>query len=193
MNDRSCEPSLRSLRPRQFDDLLRCGAPGDGGYVLPRRLIAASDVLLSLGVGADWSFESDVLELKPDIELLCVDGTTSAERIAAQVRSDLWRAARRLRIGKFWRVWRLRDRPQAFREFFARHRLLPKLVRATAGPDAVTLPQLLAELNVGVAARRALVKIDIEGTEYEVLESAHAALGGVTGLIVEFHALERHW
>jgi hypothetical protein len=185
--------ALQPFRPRQCGDLRRYGNRSDGGYVVPQCAIAASDVLLSLGVEADWSFEADALAERPGLRLCCVDGTTGPEIIRARQRRDLYRALRQLRPRKLLRLLRDRDRPERFRAFFAQHELLPLLVAAAAGPGAITLPGLLAHVRGADPARRVFIKMDMEGAEYAVLAGAADALAGVTGLAVEFHDLATRW
>jgi hypothetical protein len=185
--------TLRPYRPRHYQDLCRFGNRADGGYVVPRCAIDASDALLSLGVEADWSFEAAVLAARPTLRLTCVDGTSGPAAIRARQRRDLRKALRQLRPRKLLRVLRDRDRPERFGEFFARHEFLPLMVAATPGPGAITLAELLAHVRGAAAECRVFVKMDIEGCEYAVLATAAGALDALTGLAVEFHALDVNW
>ena len=45
-------------------DLVRIGRNADGGYLLPRQVLAEINGCLSFGLGAEWSFEQALLELK---------------------------------------------------------------------------------------------------------------------------------
>jgi hypothetical protein len=123
-------PSLRVYRPRFFPDRIRAGSIRDGGYVLPRHLITSSQALLSLGVEGDWSFEEALLAVVPTLEVTCVDGTTSAEILAARARRELRKALVRFRFAKLPRILRMFRQPEAFRHFFARHQFLSLMVAA---------------------------------------------------------------
>jgi hypothetical protein len=48
---------FNKCRPIELDDLIRVGHESDGGYVLPKRCIEKTDILLSFGISDDWSFE----------------------------------------------------------------------------------------------------------------------------------------
>jgi hypothetical protein len=169
------------------------GRDRDGGYVLPRRVVTASQALLSLGVEADWSFEEACLAVAPALELCCVDGTTDADVIGARVRSELWRVLRRVRLLRALEIARDLGKPRAFRRFFARHQFLKLMVAARSGPGLVTLQTLLADLRGADRGRWVLVKMDIEGSEYEVLAASRELWSRVSGLVIEFHALDRQW
>jgi len=192
MNPGTPTPSLRAYRPRRFPDLVRVGSAYDGGYVLPRSVVTASQALLSLGVEANWEFEEGALALNPALTVTCVDGTTSPEIIRARALRELGRAAVRLRPVKIARMLKLLGRARAFRQFFARHEFLPLMVGPTPGPGAATLPELLARVRGGDPTRWVLVKMDIEGSEYEALAAA-GRLGRVAALVIEFHELGRNW
>ncbi len=193
MNTGTSTPSLRALRPLRFPDLVRVGSAFDGGYVLPLAVIRASGALLSLGVEANWEFEEGALALNPSLAVTCVDGTTGPEVIRARARRELLRALVRLRPVKVARMLRLYGRARAFDRFFAKHEFLPLMVGGKAGPGAATVAELLDRVRAGDATRWVLIKMDIEGSEYESLAAAAGHLGRVSALIIEFHDLGRTW
>ena len=192
MNPGTSTPSLRAYRPRRFPDLIRVGSAYDGGYVLPRSVLSASQSLLSLGVEANWDFEEGALALNPALNVTCVDGTTSAAVIRARALKELGRAALRLRPVKIVRMLKLLGQSRAFTRFFAQHEFLPLMVGPTPGPGSATLPELLARVRQGDDSRRVLVKMDIEGSEYDSLAVA-GRLERVAALVIEFHELGRNW
>ncbi|MDB2668324.1 hypothetical protein N9Y74_00395 [Alphaproteobacteria bacterium] len=49
----------KALEPTECADLIRLGKDFDGGYLVSRRDVDASDGLIGLGVSNDWSFERD--------------------------------------------------------------------------------------------------------------------------------------
>lgn len=49
--------------PWVYDDLIRVGRINDGGYLVPLHCALATDNLISLGLGFDWTFESDFVRL----------------------------------------------------------------------------------------------------------------------------------
>ena len=192
MNPGTSTPSLRAYRPLRFPDLVRVGSAFDGGYVLPRSVLGASQSLLSLGVEANWEFEEGALAVNPALKVTCVDGTTSAEIIRARALRELGRATLRLRPFKIARLLKLLGRSRAFKRFFAEHEFLPLMVGPKPGPGAATLPELLTHVRRGDPARWVFVKMDIEGSEYDSLASA-GRLERVAALVIEFHELAREW
>ena len=193
MNSATDRPSLQPYRPRFFADLRRFGNRCDGGYVIPRFVIDASDVLLSLGVEADWSFEEAIHATKPSLQITCVDGTTGPKAIRLKIRTDLLRAIKQLRPRKFIRVIRAWRKPAQFLEFFSRHEFLPLMVTPTTCTGGITLAELLARVRAGNTSRWVFVKMDIEGSEYDVLRASADVLDRISGFVIEFHDLSSNW
>ena len=65
---------IKSLTPLLInnDELIRIGRIHDGGYVLSNKLIENTDLLVSFGINADWSFEKD-FKTKRDITIHAFD------------------------------------------------------------------------------------------------------------------------
>ena len=59
---------------KSANDLIRIGKKNDGGYLVSRSDINMSDVLISLGIGEDWSFEEDLADIK-NIEVFSYDAS----------------------------------------------------------------------------------------------------------------------
>jgi hypothetical protein len=63
------------LIPCGCDDLIRIGTDSDGGYITSRQAVDASQHLLVLGIGDDWSFERDWHKINHHSDIDCWDGT----------------------------------------------------------------------------------------------------------------------
>lgn len=60
------------FQPFTCNHLVRLGKDFDGGYLVDEHSIRASDLLLSLGIGQDWSFEQDFLKIN-DCDFVAFD------------------------------------------------------------------------------------------------------------------------
>ena len=56
------------------EPVLRIGNDGDGGYVIPTKALTATS-LISFGLGNNWTFEQQWLDLKPATHIHIYDGT----------------------------------------------------------------------------------------------------------------------
>ena len=141
-----------SLRPvDNGHELIRIGAEGDGGYVLPND-VAGIEYVVSVGCGNDWSFERHLKELfQPKIRI--VDRLEKKpDDLAIEVDYiDAW-------LGK------------------------------ENSKNVVSLASVLEDYDEG----EVLLKIDIEGAEFEALENlSDADFQNVRIFIIEVHGLEK--
>lgn len=163
--------------PRGAGIMVRLGSRHDGGYVVSRAAVDASRLLISMGLNADWNFEADFARLS-GARVLCFDGTVTS-RFWARYAYD---SVTRLRP---WRGLRY----LAYRRFFngrrAEHR---QLMIGHDGPGSVSLASVLR----GERERAIFLKIDIEGSEYRILDQIAAAADQLTGVAIEFHDVDLH-
>lgn len=179
----SLPPELHWLAPLEVDGLIRVGGDEDGGYVVPRRMIEDTDALISMGIGFNWEFERHFRALQPKARIQAYDHTVSdrsfhkhlilgiAGLLTGQV--SLSEVSHRRRI--------LRD----FRRFFADEatHFRSRIHNRIDGPMDVDIATVFARAGAG----RKFVKMDIEGTEYRVLDDVLARADELVGMIVEFH------
>lgn len=200
-----CHPPLE-LAP-MMSDLVRVGRNADGGYLFPKNVLDDVNGCLSFGLGAEWSFETYLLEMG--------DGKVSPERIVffdasisilGLVKSIVYMGRRtayelRIRRPKSERKFRLEDLKRSlialimylptFR--FGKNRL--RHIRKFVTHDARNKNEISFERALGHREdpRRTIVKIDIEGGEWDLLREASdvAQLADAPVLIVEFHDTRR--
>ncbi|MCX6140824.1 MAG: FkbM family methyltransferase [Candidatus Kapabacteria bacterium] len=179
------------LHPIATDDLVRLGCiDADGGYVLPGAYARECKALLSLGLGDNWTFDLDVLKQNPSVKIIGVDHTISPwhyfgvvirSGIKKQLYSILRNTAKRLLHSS-----RLEHALDYFRLFTQPREHLHLMVSGNEGKGRITIDSLMRLVDVN-EPHAVLVKMDIEGSEYEVIEPivAHADRIGV--FVVEFH------
>lgn len=188
------EPIDRSLTHSiRVPDLVRIGSDSDGGYVVPRSVAAACDGVLGLGVHADWSFEEQALALSGAGRAHLYDATTTIPWLVGRMPMGILRLVggalsaqpRRIRDG----ANRL-CAPFRYRRFFrgaVRH--FPQMIGDRAQQGWVDPATAIARLRAA-GASRILLKMDIEGGEYEVLPRIDEWGGSVDLLLVEFHGIQ---
>lgn len=176
------------LRPLVLDDQERLGAAHDGGYVLPRRLLEASKTLLSFGINLDWRFELDVARRFPAVQIESFDASTTLSKA-------LWWGVTRFLYSP---ISRRREHLMAFTkpvDYFsyirhARVRHHAQFIGPRAADDTAAVADVLAVPDIRDPI---LVKMDIEGAEYEVLDALLPSHDRIAGLVVEFHDLDRRF
>ena len=174
-------------------DLVRVGSNSDGGFVVPRSIAAACDGVLGLGVHADWSFEADAIALSGAAHAHLYDATTTIPWLVGRMPMGVLRIVggvlsaqpRRVRDG----INRLAA-PFRYTRFFrggVRH--FPQMIGTRTGPGWVHPATAIARLR-DAGATRILMKMDIEGGEYDVLPGIDEWGDAIDLLLVEFHGIQ---
>jgi hypothetical protein len=197
--------NLEHYRPVSLDDLVRVGRPWDGGYVLPRRNIQKTNVLLSFGVNDDWSFEEGFEELRGGGFIYCFDYSIKDSWFVAPAFKKTLRKLCGIAVNALsysiigngivarHHVSRLGLRGR-FRRFFEendRHFFIPKFVDRQDSEKHVTVRSVFDMLKPDDLS--VFVKMDIEGGEYVSLPDMEPYLNKINGLVVEFHYLGFCW
>jgi hypothetical protein len=185
---------LAPYRPIHLADLVRIGKKNDGGYVIPTLAINSSTSILSLGVNLDWSFEKSFVNLRPGLNILCVDGTTGvgkAFKKAFQKVFDFIGHMLTFQVKKAKDDLRFLIIPFAFVIFFSKYPLLKMMVGNDARNGYIDLYLLMTKHFS--TERKVFLKMDIEGGEYEVLPIHPSLIESIAGMVVEFHLIDKNW
>jgi len=186
--------SLNYLCPFE-SDLVRIGNSGDGGYLIPSRVLNEIEIIISIGISDDWTFEKRATELNPQIRVFGWDRTSgflvfsyyalraiSDKLLRARSVSDLRQAvhlvSRWVRKGiSFARFW------------YPKHSFVRKwVVGEPTGKDQAALSDCFSSVGNNEAF---LVKIDIEGNEYslasQLMLEIEARAKRIRCVVIEFH------
>lgn len=176
----------RGLKPVDVPCLRRLGRLQDGGYLVSGRTIEDSDALLGLGVSDDWSFEKEFLGLKqPGFRIDCYDDRVSARKFFFRSINGALNSVVRPSREHFRRAL-LYPRYLAF---FARNPNV-RLFRERVGRDGKGETGLAAILERIAPATRVFAKIDIEGSEYLLMDDLLLFADSFSGFCIEFHEVD---
>ena len=198
----TARPDLELLRPVAVQDLVRLGRDRDGGYVVSRRAIEATRVLVGIGVNDEWSFEEAFLAAAPRTRLVLVDGTVGRAAYAWRALERGARASRRLVRGHVRRARLAWCEARSYAAAWPRleafvatdgRRLVQALIDRRDGRGRVSWETLHRDLDTPGRRRDLFVKMDVEGAEYDVLPAVLADGAQLTGLALEFHRLDLNW
>lgn len=181
------------LRPYRIPELVRLGRDFDGGYLIDDRCIGDADCVVSIGIGDDWSFEKG-FRSRSLAPIIAIDATTSRWMfIRRHCRDSVKGFAKRL-VGREIRydprrhIALLKDYGDFFRNDDNLH--IRKYVAGVRDSKHITIDDIANGL-LPQDCGRFLLKIDIEGGEYGILDDIRAVSGRLTGLVVEFHDVPR--
>ena len=162
------------------DDLVRLGRDNDGGYLVRKSDVLSSDVLISLGICDDWSFESDFVKYN-DISVDAYDGSLNLRFWIKRGISNFLNAP-----FSFYLTKKLFSYYTFFR---GKRRLFRKYVSIKCNKqDFCDFENII----LNSAANKIFLKIDIEGSEYRILETILKNQNRINGLIIEFHDCDIH-
>ena len=186
----------RELRPKQASGLVRLGNPlGDGGYVVPGWVVDSTDVLLTLGIGQEWTFDEDVLRLRPGVSIVGADHTVSAASISWSLRQAKAKHALNRFLGRSEKASRYAERIDHYRRyqrlFTPPQTHVEKAVSSVASPATVTIDELFVLVGP-VRSHGVLVSVDIEGGEYDVAGDLVGHEGEINMIVIEFHHVGRN-
>ena len=185
------------LAPIKFPDkiLKRFGRLGDGGYVCEKKLVADTKILITFGMGPDWSFEIDCIKTNPQIKIFMYDYTVSSSPYI----KDIWKYFRRFIT--------FRGKPNALKNrinYLKNYLNFFKLSNVLFFPEKIAYPvknkidtdvdKVFRRLDQHVESsnKSVILKCDIEGSEYEIIDGILKHSNKIEALIFEFHWLDKN-
>jgi FkbM family methyltransferase len=173
----------RAAKPAERDDLVLIGSDY-GGWAIPAGPIESSWVCYSGGVGKDISFDMGFIE-RFGCTVHAFDPTPSSVEYVKEAAAG----EERFRFHP-WGLWSADETLRFYEPDYSDSNFSIVNLHGTEGyfeADCKTLPTIMRELG---HERVDLLKLDIEGAEYEVLESVIGGAVAPTVLCVEFHKVD---
>lgn len=157
--------------------LIRIGSAFDGGYfVCPNSILNASN-LISLGIETNWEFEKDFLKSNPKTNISCYDGQTNFKLV---LRFFFIQIIKTLLLQYNFSLLK-----RSFSNLFEYSTLLKNNLnfrRKNIGlKNGLTFEEVISKKE------DVFLKIDIEGSEYRILEDILKYKNRLVGLVIEFH------
>ncbi|MFM8245188.1 MAG: FkbM family methyltransferase [Candidatus Fonsibacter sp.] len=173
------------LMPIKEYSLIRVGKNFDGGYLIGKKSIENSDVLLTFGVGDDCSFERNFLKINPKARIFLYDNTVKNFWIKKLKRSCYKIFRLNPEILKF--IFEL----VFFVAFFFKNNVClykKKIVskKEEVNNSNISISEIMSNLK---KYKTFFLKIDIEGNEYYILNDILRFKKKIKTLIIEFHSV----
>jgi len=157
--------------------LIRIGSAYDGGYfVCPNSILNACN-LISLGIETNWEFEKDFQKSNPKTIITCYDGQTNLKLV---LRFFFIQIIKTLFLQFNFSLLR-----RSIYNLFEYPGLLKNKLnfkRKNIGlKNGLTFKEVISKKE------EVFLKIDIEGSEYRILEDILEFKNRLVGLVIEFH------
>ena len=173
---------LKDFQPFNYDNLIRRGSTNDGGYLLPSDISA--QFLISLGLGDNWKFELDLIKNKQVSKFIVFDHTVTLLNLL----KILIKRKRKLKAFIYRAVVLIRY----FRDFtFLRKPHIKKKITKYGSMEnfrEISLSEIFKEFIVDPKST-VILKIDIEGSEFDIVEQIIEFSSQTLVLIIEFHEI----
>ena len=179
------------LKPIKIESLKRVGVKKDGGYIVDYNIVLNTDYLLSFGMGTDWSFESEYIRLNKKGVVHIYDYSINFYTFLRPFFKYLKRFLTfrlsykdlliRFNFFKEYIKFINCKNVNFFKEKISKN--IEKNIKTTSTDEAF---DRLEKIN------KIIMKIDIEGSEYEVFEEVIKNYNKIEMLIIEFHEIDKH-
>ena len=176
------------LKPHhiKLSNLIRIGPKTDGGYVIDKRVINKTKILITCGLNDDWEFEKSFLQKKPSAKLIAFDHTVDQNFWLKRFKKDIlhFLLLKKLRISKILDIFKFIN----YCLFFTKNRqhYVKKIVYNDRNNKEITIPKILNNFE------NVFLKVDIEGDEYKILNDIKKNSKKIIFLIIEFHNLQKN-
>lgn len=181
------EKKYNFLRPIKNENLVRLGRNADGGYVVDKNVVENTNHLVTFGLGPDWSFELDYIKLNNKVKISMYDYTVSVSPYLKEILKYLRRFL--TFRSKFKDVNDRLNYLKNYLNFF-------KLKNVDFYPEKITFP-ILNKIDTDINKvflripneEKIVLKSDIEGSEFKVIDEILNYSSRIKMLIFEFHWL----
>jgi hypothetical protein len=178
----------KQFKPEHKYNLIRIGRNNDVGYLVEKDSILKSNSLVSFGIGFDWSFEKDFFNYRK-IPIHCYDHTLkysyikkfSRHSLFSLLKPSMWRFNALKELKK--KIFLYKDYKNFFKEDAVHFRSAIGI-----GFKRIRLKEIFDRIRNNPI----FLKIDIEGSEYRILEEIIELQDFICGIVIEFHDIDLH-
>ena len=178
------------LKPLKNLNLVRLGRNHDGGYVVDNSIVKKCNTLITFGLGPDWSFELDFIKMNKEVKIYMYDYSVTSspyiKEIIKYIRRFLTFRSTIKSVSDRFKY--LKDYLDFFKiknvSFFKEKIAFPIKEKIDTDIDKVfsRIPH----------NEKVVLKSDIEGSEYEVIDQIVSYSDRIEMLIFEFHWLDKN-
>ena len=179
------------LLPYPQQILTRMGINKDGGYIVYKKLIDNSNILMSFGMGDEYSFEKDFLRKNEKNKVFIFDYSINYKIYI----KNIFKVIRR--ILKFKRKYKdlkaLFKTFHDFRKFINKDRVeffSKRITNNIKTEQDINLRKIFEELKID-KKEEIILKIDIEGDEYKIIDDLLIHYEQISQIIIEFHDVHK--
>ena len=179
--------------PKFKCDLIRLGKNFDGGYIVERNSIKNSEILLSFGLSDDWTFEEAYSNLGNN-KIYCYDYSVNTRfwfvNFIKSVLNILLLRDPLINFQKLFNYVKYKTFFNSKKNFHHKKFISPNSMKKNLFDNNVhtSLNDIANKIE-----KNFFLKIDIEGSEYRILNEILENSSKINGLVIEFHDFDLHY
>ena len=183
------DSSYDYLKPFDENDLIRLGKKGDGGYIISKKSLEADKCLLTFGMSNDWSFEEDFVRHNSQNFVNIYDHTVNLNFFLHR----LYKSIKRLLYFKsnFSNIYEKFD--ELIKYLKLNNSKINHFKYKISNKKELNNKSLKETIKETEHNGKLMLKIDIEGDEFEILNDITLYSNQIHTLIVEFHELNKNY
>ena len=178
-------PNILKPFKSNYQNLLRVGPKKDGGYIIDKRIMNKSKTIVTCGLNDDWEFEKHYLRINPNSKVIAYDHTVNKKFWKERFKKDFLALIllKKININKILDVFKYID----YKFFFKNNiHISKKVVLLKKNKNEISIKEILDK------KKNILLKIDIEGDEYKILNTINKEQNKINLLIIEFHNISKN-
>ena len=176
------------LKPFHIDNenLVRIGPKLDGGYILDKRIVHITKKIITCGLNDDWEFEKHFSKINSSCEVLAYDHTVNKKFWIERFKKDILHffLFKKIRLRKIISIFKYYDYINFFKNKNKHYEL--KISNENIKNKEITLNEILKDHD------NLILKIDIEGDEYNILNQILKNSKKINALLIEFHDIQKN-
>ena len=176
------------LKPFHIDNenLIRIGPNLDGGYILDKRIIKITEKIITCGLNDDWEFEKHFLKMMPSCKVVAYDHTVNKKFWVQRFKRDIFQffLFKKLRLRKIVSIVKYYDYISFFNNKNKHYEL--KISNKNIKNKEITINEILSDHD------NLILKVDIEGGEYNILKQILKNSKKINTLLIEFHEIQEN-
>jgi len=165
-------------------DLIRLGNNYDGGYLIPKSIIKKTNLLLSFGLGTDWSFEKSFKKMNRSLKINCYDHTINRKFWYEHTLISIFFYIKNFK--NFNNIFTFFKYKKFFSQKNVKH-IQKKIVSNKFNSHDISID----EITKSFKNKKLFLKMDIEGDEYRIIDKLRY-FKKMIGFVIEFHNIDLH-
>ena len=166
------------LKPKKKFKLHRIGGPNDGGYLIGENSLKKSESLISFGIDDNWQFEKDFKTNNYNCKIQCYDDKPILKFLFKKLIIELLFLPFHRRLNFIKYIKNIID-------FLNIKKKICFIQKKIFYDDLDNILNNTSSNNV-------FLKIDIEGSEYRILDEIIKNQTKIIGIVIEFHNFDYH-